>query len=84
MELVCMPDGRICAVYAEAIVLAELGRLSIRRASHVEPDADGYWFADLEPVHGPRLGPFSLRSEALSAEVAWLTRELPGLPSTNC
>ena len=84
LELLCQPDGRIRAVYDETIELAELGQLSIRRASHVEPDADGNWFADLGPVNGPRLGPFSLRSEALSAESAWLTGKLPGLPPTNC
>ena len=39
-----------------------------RRASHVEPDADGRWWADLSPVAGPRLGPFEVRSAALDAE----------------
>ena len=41
---------------------------SITRASHVEPDAEGRWLADLTPVAGPVLGPFDLRSEALAAE----------------
>ncbi|MEN9664013.1 MAG: hypothetical protein RLZZ326_376, partial [Planctomycetota bacterium] len=42
------------------------------RASHVEPDADGNWGADMGPVDGPVLGPFKNRSEALGAERGWL------------
>ena len=72
MILHIRPGGEIVAVYAEAIVLQELGELSIRRASHVEPDAAGRWWADLSPVGGPVLGGFGKRSEALAAEVAWL------------
>ncbi|MBL8794615.1 MAG: hypothetical protein JNM56_11980, partial [Planctomycetia bacterium] len=49
-----------------------LGLIAIRRASHVEPAAEGSWFADLSPVDGPVLGPFRLRSEALAAERRWL------------
>ena len=57
---------------SEAIILSALGRVQIKRGSHVEPDEDGRWFADLAVVHGPRLGPFDRRSDALKAEVAWL------------
>ena len=73
MDLVVTPTGRVRAVYGEAIDLAALGRPDIARASHVEPDESGRWLADLSPVGGPVLGPFDLRSEALAAEVAWLT-----------
>ena len=59
-------------VYAEAIDLSALGQLTIQRGSHVEPTSDGQWLADLEPVSGPVLGPFARRSDALTAEVAWL------------
>ena len=62
------------AVYAEDLDLAALGRLRIDRASHVEPDADGRWHADLSPIAGPILGPFDRRSMALAAERAWLER----------
>ena len=41
MDLLVVPGGTVRAVYAEAIDLAALGRPSITRASHVEPDADG-------------------------------------------
>jgi len=59
-------------VYSEMIDLAELGKLTIKRASHVEPDASGGWWADMAPVHGPKLGPFMVRSEALGAEAEWI------------
>ena len=38
----------------------------------MEPDGQGRWWADLAPVAGPRLGPYTLRSLALEAEVRWL------------
>ena len=64
--------GTTCCLYDEKIDLTALGEVRIRRASHVEPDAVGRWWADLSPSDGPRLGPFSHRSEALRAERAWL------------
>jgi hypothetical protein len=66
--------GKIRALYGEAIDLATLGELAIRRASRVEPDRQGRWWADLAPMGGPTLGPFARRSQALAAEVAWLER----------
>jgi hypothetical protein len=72
MHVIIRSDGSARAIYDEAIDLVALGRLSIQRASHVEPDADGQWTADLRPVEGPVLGPFNRRSEALVAERAWL------------
>ena len=72
MELVINPAGAVSAVYGEEIDLASLGRLSIARASRVEPDGQGFWGADLGPAGGPVLGPFARRSEALKAEHDWL------------
>ena len=72
MQLLIQPDGLVRCVYAETLDLASLGQLMIQRGSHVEPDANGHWLADLSPVNGPVLGPFSLRSDALAAERAWL------------
>ena len=74
MQLVIALSGDIRCLYGEAIDLAQLGQLAIRRGSHVEPDANGQWLADLEPVNGPVLGPFSSRSQALAAEERWLTK----------
>jgi hypothetical protein len=72
MQIVVTPAGAVRCLYDETIDLAALGRLEITRASHVEPDANGQWTADLTPVGGPVLGPFDHRSEALEAERAWL------------
>ena len=72
MQLLISPRGTIRCVYAESIDLTEIGHVSISRGSHVEPDQEGRWFADLAPVGGPRLGPFSRRSDALNAESEWL------------
>jgi hypothetical protein len=74
MELVVGVDGVARCIYDEALDLREIGRLSITRASHVEPDAEGNWWADMGPVDGPVLGPYGTRSEALVAEMEWLTR----------
>lgn len=71
MELVVAADGSARCIYDEALDLRELGKLQITRASHVEPDAEGYWWADMGPVDGPVLGPFRSRTEALRAERGW-------------
>jgi hypothetical protein len=73
MQIIIMPGGAVRAVYSETIDLATLGSPTISRASFVEPDQQGRWWADLSPVSGPSLGPFDHRSEALAAEQAWLT-----------
>jgi hypothetical protein len=72
VELLITSNGSLRCIYSELIDLSCLGQLSIARGSHVEPDQQGRWFADLGPVSGPRLGPFALRSQALEAEQAWL------------
>ena len=72
MQLVIEPGGVVRCVYGEDIDLAALGNPAIVRASHVEPDQYGHWWADLSPIHGPSLGPFTRHSEALAAEHTWL------------
>jgi hypothetical protein len=82
MQLLIDPGGTVRCVYAEATDLLALGTPSIRRASHVEPDEFGQWWADLTPVAGPTLGPFPCRTLALDAEQAWLDEHwLPGRPA---
>ena len=76
MELYINSQGLIRAIYDEALSVRSLGTVHIRRASHVEPDDGGNWWADLEPSGGPILGPFPLRSAALDAEHDWLTRHV--------
>lgn len=75
-DLTILPDGTIQCIYSDALRLPELaatlgGEMRTTRASNVEPDGIG-WGADLSPVAGPTLGPFSTRTEALAAEVSWL------------
>jgi hypothetical protein len=72
MQLVMHADGSVSCLYDEAIDLTALGSPKIERGSHVEPDEQGRWFADLAPASGPMLGPFDRRSEALDAERVWL------------
>jgi hypothetical protein len=76
MELVVDAGGDIRCIYDEALDLREIGKLQITRASHVEPDRDGYWWADMGPVDGPVLGPFMNRTEALGAEREWLVARM--------
>ena len=73
MELVIGCDGGVKCIYDEALDLREIGKLQINRASHVEPDRDGFWWADMGPVDGPVLGPYQSRTEALEVERGWLT-----------
>lgn len=68
--------GDANTIYTEAINLSELGKLEIKRASHVEPTEDGQWTADMSPVNGPILGPYETRSIALEEEVKWLEENI--------
>lgn len=74
MKITFEVDGRIKFIYDDtaAEVAGEVGPLDIRRASHVEPDSKGFWFADMSPVGGPSIGPFITRGAALNAEREWL------------
>jgi hypothetical protein len=72
MRLRVEPGGVVRCQYSEAIDLSSIGLPTIRRASNVEPDEQGRWWADLALVEGPRLGPFILRSQALDAEQSWM------------
>ena len=80
MELIIGAGGDARCVYGEELNLTALGEIRIRRASHVEPDESGRWWADLSPVSGPKLGPFAHRSLALEAETDWLRQRLLQLP----
>jgi len=84
MQLVIDARGVVRCVYGEAIDVATLGPPTITRASHVEPDGYGRWWAELMPVGGPRLGPFILRSHALDAERAWLEAHWPPANEVAC
>jgi hypothetical protein len=80
MHLVIDRQGDVRCLYEEVLDLRALGKPRIQRASQVEPDPDGCWWADLAPVCGPRLGPFPRRSDALASEYDWLQKR--GLESS--
>ena len=68
-----LPNGDIKFIYSEELrEIVEHGTAHIERVSHVEPNDDAEFTADLSPVGGPTLGPFKLRQDALNAEVEWL------------
>lgn len=72
MQILIQADGGVRCLYDEMLDLHDIGRLQIDRGSHVEPDQQGNWTADLSPVGGPLLGPYRNRSDALQAEREWL------------
>ena len=80
MQLIIDNQGNARCIYDEVIPLHQLGRIKVRRGSHVEPIAGGMWIADMKPVNGPILGPFKIRSQALAAERRWLEKHW--LPKT--
>ena len=79
-ELFVSPNGTARGLYAELLDARDIGECRVARASHVEPAPGGGWTADLSPSGGPALGPFPLRSAALAAEAAWITRNLSTTP----
>ena len=73
LQIVVDETGDLLFLHDDALAdLLGEGAPTIERASHVEPDEHGLWFADLSPVEGPRLSGFRLRSQALEAEAQWL------------
>ena len=73
MKIKVQPDGTITHIYTEKLDLGGIGKPTTKRASCVEPDKDNKWIADLALSSGPVLGTFETRSEALEAEVEWLS-----------
>lgn len=79
VEVIIEADGTVTFVHdddlADALV-EHYADAAIQRASHVEPTDDGRWTADLSPVGGPVLGPYTRRAMALDEEVAWLKNRM--------
>jgi hypothetical protein len=70
--MIFTPEGGCRFIYDDRIAEIAPGPLNTKRASHVEPNDQGMWTADMSPVGGPLLGPFGSRQSALCAETAWL------------
>jgi len=78
-------NGIVTFIYADSLAsLVKPGVSTIQRVSNVEP-CEGGWSAFMIE-NKITLGPFKLRSEALSAEVQYLEKKLfenPVTPTTN-
>lgn len=71
MNVNVTPTGGLRFIYSDELQpLLNLGTPTVQRVSDVEPTADGRWTAAMRD--GPTLGPFTLRQEALDAELAYL------------
>ena len=66
--------GDIRGIYTDDFPWRELGKPMVQRASNVEPDHLGLWYADLTLSDGPKIGPFARRIDAIAAEIAWLEK----------
>jgi hypothetical protein len=76
-------DGVAHCIYDETLDLGALVKLQTTRASHVEPDAEGSWWADMGPSGGPMLGPYGSRSEAEGGFSRYFFRHLSPMASSN-
>lgn len=73
-------DGTLQMIFSDDLLgVLGLGNSEIKRASHVEPTSDCKWTADMSPVGGPLLGPFSTRAMALKAETDWINQNIIGV-----
>ena len=76
---ITIQGDRMTFIYSDDLApLLDEGTATVQRVSHVEPSCvDGRhgWTADMTPIDGPVLGPFTTRAEALDAEHVWLQRE---------
>lgn len=76
-NIIVESNGTIRFIYDDRLKdLLHNGSAVIQRVSHVEPTTAGDWTADLTPVQGPVLGPFSFRQQALDAEINWLNNNV--------
>lgn len=71
-------DGTLTFIHDDdlAQMMSKFGKLTITRASDVEPDELGRWFANMRD--GTVLGPFNRRDDALKEEVAYLNKKMFG------
>lgn len=75
--------GKVTGIYSDDYDFDVHGEnKKIRRASEVEPNAEGQWEADMSLLGaehvGVILGPFAQRAEAINAEVEYIAKHLLG------
>lgn len=85
--MVVTPGGTLTHIQRDEAtrISLRLGTPQITRASHVEPDAEGNWFADMSPISGPVLGPYApdRRDDCLAAESDWILRNHFHIPEST-
>lgn len=82
MKIILGVDGVVRYVYNDVIHkhMSTLGEATIKRATHVEPDENGMWYADLSPVGGEKITGFKTHKEAIDFELKWLSKHNIPLP----
>lgn len=69
-------NGDIIFIHEDNHTCSSLGKLSIYRASNVEPTEDACWVADMKPLGGPKLPETELRSQSIELEREWIGRNI--------
>jgi hypothetical protein len=69
-------DGVITCIYTENIDLNELGSVTTKRGSHVEPANNNSWYCDLSPLGHPVFDGFRTRTAALEFEVDYIEKNI--------
>ena len=69
-------DGKtMTLIYDDKLApLLKEGKATITRVSNIEPDPAGGWTATM--LDGTKLGPYTLRQQALDAEIVYLEEKL--------
>lgn len=73
MRILINRDGTLKMIYTDSVDVRDMGDSEITRVGRVEPTEECMWRVD---VRGEEVGRYSLREEALRAEVARVEEEL--------
>jgi hypothetical protein len=75
LEITITAEGDVQCLAPDDLDLRDVGRLHVRRASHVEfDDAQQVWLVTLP--NGTELGTYATRGEGLAAEVEYLNQRI--------
>ena len=72
MELAVGCDGGMKYIYDEALNVRKLRKWQTTRASHVEPDAEGYWWPMEDLLRDPGWGRSGAGRRRWGAERWWI------------
>jgi len=75
LEITITAEGDVQCLAPDDLDLREIGKLNVRRASHVEFDNARQMFVVTLP-NGTELGAYATRGEGLAAEVAFLNGKI--------